>query len=354
MVSPSSPGLPANPFEGVAWDNTLGALLIGGLLSGMSHVSGMDLVILDSSTFSRTNNESRQDIGLFRFRAERASRLSLSRDKLYEPPSPDRETRMESPRSCPGHGCLRVAFGDVSVFLSHQSKLLTAGILATSLLDLREPYQILVYLPSLTMRFLLASVVGIIIAAKGFQLESIDQLSKLKTLFYINFASGTGSDVYVAGVLCYFLHTSRTGFNTRTDSIISILMLYTINTGLLTAIDAFMGMILTDLFLLVYSNAYLATLNNRGALREKSSTDGIVSIHLSQLGAENGTSHGIGTWIHGRTRSEADTRNDYPKRSAEPLEVVIQRSSEVSVEEGRGKDTTKKPLDDKWAARSPA
>ncbi|KAA1472644.1 hypothetical protein DENSPDRAFT_872325 [Dentipellis sp. KUC8613] len=356
MVSPSTPGLPVNPFEGVAWDNTLGALLIGGLLSGILYgitctqcwvyyeKSSNDrlmlkffvacLWLLDSFDFALNGH-----LVYHYLVTNYTNPLALTAKPVWSLLIHVLITSITD-------FMVRTMFARRIWRLSHQNKLLTAGILATSLLDL---------------------LIGIIIVAKAFQLDSIDQLSKLKTLFYINFASGTGSDVYVAGVLCYFLHTSRTGFNTRTDSIISVLMLYTINTGLLTAIDAFMGMILyvvmpTNFIFItfylqlskLYSNAYLATLNNRGALREKTSTDGIVSIHLSQLGTENGTSRGIGTWIHGRTRSEADTRNDYPKRSAEPLEVVIHRSSEVSIEEGRGKDTAEGPMDDKWAARSPA
>ncbi|PIL29372.1 hypothetical protein GSI_09423 [Ganoderma sinense ZZ0214-1] len=46
------------------------------------------------------------------------------------------------------------------------------------------------------------------------------------------------TDIYNALVLCYFLYKARTGFNTRTDSVINVLLLYTVNTGLITSVFA--------------------------------------------------------------------------------------------------------------------
>jgi hypothetical protein len=69
---------------------------------------------------------------------------------------------------------------------------------------------------------------------------------------YLNFAAGTSSDLSVALALCYLLRGSRTGFQRfvdashdfqtmiqnillRTDSLIRVLMMYTVNTGLIVA-----------------------------------------------------------------------------------------------------------------------
>ncbi|KAK7458146.1 hypothetical protein VKT23_010054 [Stygiomarasmius scandens] len=136
-------------------------------------------------------------------------------------------------------------------------------------------------------------ICGIVITVKAFGISSYLELDKLSNLMYLNFASGTTSDLSVALVLCFLLHRSRTGF-TKTDSLISILMLYTVNTGLLVALDAFLGLItyiimphnfiFLGFYLLLsklYLNSYLAALNAREGLRERANDPR--SIHLSNL-----------------------------------------------------------------------
>ncbi|KAI0031892.1 hypothetical protein K488DRAFT_71078 [Vararia minispora EC-137] len=53
----------------------------------------------------------------------------------------------------------------------------------------------------------------------------------VKSFFFASFVAGVSADTYVALVLCYYLYRSRTGFQTRTDSIINILTMYIINTA---------------------------------------------------------------------------------------------------------------------------
>ncbi|ETW75229.1 hypothetical protein HETIRDRAFT_412440 [Heterobasidion irregulare TC 32-1] len=192
--------------------------------------------------------------------------------------------------------------------LSNKNMILTGLVLATSTFDL---------------------VVGLVITVKAFSLSSIENLSKLSTLFYLNFAAGTSSDVYIAVVLCYFLNKSRTGgFNLRTDSIINVLMLYTINTGLLTAVDATLGMILyaampnNMVFIAfyiqlskLYVNAYLAILNNRELLRDKVSEG--VSIHLSRITHPS---------ANNRPSTTDETTRPGTGKRLEPLEIVVQTS----------------------------
>ncbi|KAF7303645.1 hypothetical protein MIND_00593800 [Mycena indigotica] len=141
-------------------------------------------------------------------------------------------------------------------------------------------------------------ICGITITAKAFGITSYLQLAGLSNLMYLNFAAGTGSDIAVALALCYLLHKSRTGFK-RTDSLIRVLMAYTINTGLLVALDATAGMftyafmpnnfIFLGCYLLLsklYLNSYLAILNARNGLGLRgTASDGPVSvdIHLSQI-----------------------------------------------------------------------
>ncbi|KAJ7080612.1 hypothetical protein B0H15DRAFT_856553 [Mycena belliarum] len=134
---------------------------------------------------------------------------------------------------------------------------------------------------------------GLAITGKAFGMQTYMQLDSLSSLMYLNFAAGTSSDLSVALALCYLLRGSRTGFQ-RTDSLIRVLMLYTVNTGLIVALDASAGMltyifmphnfIFLGFYLLLsklYLNCYLAILNARSGLRGK--LDGPKSIHLSRI-----------------------------------------------------------------------
>jgi len=134
---------------------------------------------------------------------------------------------------------------------------------------------------------------GLVITVKAFSMNSFMDLDSLSNLMYLNFAAGTSSDLSVALALCWLLRGSRTGFQ-RTDSLIRVLMMYTVNTGLIVALDAAAGMfayvfmphnfIFLGFYLLLsklYLNSYLAILNARTGLRGK--FDDPKSIHLSRI-----------------------------------------------------------------------
>jgi len=135
---------------------------------------------------------------------------------------------------------------------------------------------------------------GLIITIRTFSLETYADLSKISTLFYLNFASGFSGDAIVALSLCYYLQRTRSSFG-RMASVINLLTVRSINTGLITALDAAAGlatfaaipnnfifvafyMILSKLYL----NAYLASLNARVIIRERSD-NGTTSINLSHF-----------------------------------------------------------------------
>lgn len=133
-------------------------------------------------------------------------------------------------------------------------------------------------------------VVGLIITVKAFSMETFLELDHLSTLMFLNFALGTSSDLLVAAALCYYLYLSRTGI-AKTNSLINTLMAYTVNTGMIVAIDAALGVILYGAmpnnfiflgfyFLLskLYLNSYLASLNARDTLRQF--TNEPVSLHF--------------------------------------------------------------------------
>ncbi|KZT19319.1 hypothetical protein NEOLEDRAFT_977673 [Neolentinus lepideus HHB14362 ss-1] len=88
-------------------------------------------------------------------------------------------------------------------------------------------------------------------------------------------SSAATVDLVVAGSLIYFLEHSRTGFD-RSDSRINLLMVYTINTGLITSIVSvvivvtyaslpstlvFLGLV--EIQSKLYANSFLASLNAR-------------------------------------------------------------------------------------------
>ncbi|KAJ7649234.1 hypothetical protein B0H17DRAFT_1102534 [Mycena rosella] len=135
-------------------------------------------------------------------------------------------------------------------------------------------------------------------------MQTFSQVDSLSSLMFLNFAAGTSSDLSVALALCYLLRGSRTGFQ-RTDSLIRVLMMYTVNTGLIVALDATAGMfsyvfmphnfIFLGFYLLLsklYLNSYLAILNARTGLREK--LDDPKSIHLSRMRSTMEWRNGVG------------------------------------------------------------
>ncbi|OCH88917.1 hypothetical protein OBBRIDRAFT_794805 [Obba rivulosa] len=103
-------------------------------------------------------------------------------------------------------------------------------------------------------------------------------------------AASTGLGCSIAGdflitlTLCYNLHKSRSGVK-KTDKLINVLIVYTVNTGLLTSMVATCAIILSNVFatsfwLLLpfclvsksYVNSALATLNAREKLRKMSAS----------------------------------------------------------------------------------
>ncbi|KAF8968561.1 hypothetical protein BDZ97DRAFT_1799051 [Flammula alnicola] len=106
-------------------------------------------------------------------------------------------------------------------------------------------------------------------------------MAQASVYLYVSFGAGVVADSLVAISLCVLLFKSRTGLQ-RTDSILTILMAFSINTGLLTSICAlaclityaiwpqrfiFMGIYFA--LSKLYVNSLLASLNARGTLRSK-------------------------------------------------------------------------------------
>lgn len=118
-------------------------------------------------------------------------------------------------------------------------------------------------------------VSGLWVGIVTFTYTNLLQLSQITWLFYVNFGVSFFADIWVAFILCYFLMRRKTGFET-TDGKVNTLMIYIINTGMLTGLCTaacfltFTLMPVNYIFIGInfslsklYFNSLLATLNTR-------------------------------------------------------------------------------------------
>ncbi|TFK75054.1 hypothetical protein BDN72DRAFT_832769 [Pluteus cervinus] len=117
--------------------------------------------------------------------------------------------------------------------------------------------------------------------------RTFEELARLKYLSITVNALAAAGDVLIAAILCTLLHRSRTGFH-RSDTMINKLILFAVNTGVLTSLCAIASLISIvvagETFLYIafffcigrlYANSLLATLNARKMIR--GAADGIHS-----------------------------------------------------------------------------
>jgi len=124
------------------------------------------------------------------------------------------------------------------------------------------------------------------------------QFSKLPSLIWVTtlgLGSAAVADLLIAGSMVFLLKRARTGIP-RTDSIITTLIIYAINTGLTTSIVAVICVVcfafmpinfiwLSFFWILgkLYANSLLANLNARETLRGPRSRQETVILPLSQM-----------------------------------------------------------------------
>ncbi|ETW76848.1 hypothetical protein HETIRDRAFT_106236 [Heterobasidion irregulare TC 32-1] len=138
---------------------------------------------------------------------------------------------------------------------------------------------------------ILVFVAGFGFGIKGFFVKSFKEFAHITWLMYVGFAFSVSTDTLIAGTLCYTLAKARTGFK-RTDSLINVLMIYSINTNVVTSAFSLLCFItytaiprnfvfLTFYFPLskMYINAMLASLNARESLRGQ----GVSTVPFSTL-----------------------------------------------------------------------
>ncbi|KAG0702308.1 hypothetical protein DFH29DRAFT_875226 [Suillus ampliporus] len=150
-------------------------------------------------------------------------------------------------------------------------------------------------------------ILVVVYFAKSIHMTTFVELSTLKPLSMSVNAVAAAGDVLIAVFLCTLLQQSRTGFR-RSDTMINKLILFSINTGLLTSVCAVMSLISyvaqitvwADTFIYIsfyfclgrlYCNSLLATLNARKSLRGDSRDE---NMSLSLQGIQK-TSNSIGT-----------------------------------------------------------
>ncbi|KAI0696019.1 hypothetical protein BC835DRAFT_1414558 [Cytidiella melzeri] len=115
--------------------------------------------------------------------------------------------------------------------------------------------------------------------AQGLELSSLLLVHQLKLVGSLSLILGVATDVVTASALCWFLRNLKTGYK-QDDSLVNVLTLYAINTGVLTSAVSLATMILYNLmpenfifmacyFVLskLYANSFLATLNTRRVTR---------------------------------------------------------------------------------------
>jgi len=138
--------------------------------------------------------------------------------------------------------------------------------------------------------------------ALAIHFKTFAQLATLQALSKSVNAATVASDVLIAALLCMMLQKSRTGFR-RSDTLINKLILFTVNTGLLTSICAVASLVSISLwpntFIYIgfyfclgrlYCNSLLATLNARKGLRGDSHND---EMSLSLQGVQHKTTQSI-------------------------------------------------------------
>jgi len=110
--------------------------------------------------------------------------------------------------------------------------------------------------------------------------KTFANLSKISYLLYLALGSGVIVDALVATALCIALAKSRTGFR-RTDSLINILIMYTINTSLITGIVAILCFILYAVLPHDNSCVVLAVFFNMSKLQQPMILNVMMKLHAN-------------------------------------------------------------------------
>ncbi|TCD69044.1 hypothetical protein EIP91_009107 [Steccherinum ochraceum] len=174
---------------------------------------------------------------------------------------------------------------------------------------------------------------GVVFTVQSFILGRFSAFASLTWVTCTGLGSAAAGDILIALSMVYYLQKKRTGIQS-TDSIVTTLMLYSINTGLLTSILATASVILfaimpTNFIWLAffwimgkcYVNSLLASLNSRESLRNKVHSSSAVEMSRfrkdsSMLGKKQTHSGALAVAIE--TTTEYRTDFDSSHKSASP------------------------------------
>lgn len=179
-----------------------------------------------------------------------------------------------------------------------------------------------------------SSGVAWVVISMGF--ETYRDLLKINPLTITINALSTAVDILIAVTMCWLLQQSRTGFR-RSDTIITRLMIFVVNTGMLTSFCAIASLaclvasprslIYATFYFCIgrfYTNSFLATLNGRKLISSAANTE-LSSSGGGMMMSAPGTRNGItGTGSKGRvpqditirietTKTAIDDRNEMRK-----------------------------------------
>ncbi|KAF8689336.1 hypothetical protein AX14_003356 [Amanita brunnescens Koide BX004] len=124
-------------------------------------------------------------------------------------------------------------------------------------------------------------VCGFAFGIRGFSIGTFLSLPRVSGFLYAGFASAVAADVLIAISLCVSLSRRRTGFR-RTDTLLNVLILYAINSSILTSLCSIACLVtyafwpteftFIAIFFLqskLYTISLFASLNHREQLRER-------------------------------------------------------------------------------------
>ncbi|OCH90037.1 hypothetical protein OBBRIDRAFT_628710 [Obba rivulosa] len=135
---------------------------------------------------------------------------------------------------------------------------------------------------------------GIIFTIKAVPLEKFTAFSAITCWLYLGFVSGAVADILLASSLVTLLWKHRTGFP-RTDSLVRVLIIYTINSGVLTSVCEVMCIVTFSIFPgtfwyyalymvlpKLHVNSLLASYNARHDMREVAfAPEDLISVPLA-------------------------------------------------------------------------
>ncbi|KAJ3907481.1 hypothetical protein F5879DRAFT_520054 [Lentinula edodes] len=159
---------------------------------------------------------------------------------------------------------------------------------------------------------------GEVSAAEFLELSRFAKFGSVKVPSVLRLGSASLCDTGIAVSLCYFLQKKRTGYK-RTDEIIDHLMLFSINSGLITSVASIACLItylaipktwvyLTLCFLIsrLYSNTFLCALNSRQILQNETNDMDTPVLPRFSRGLSRGTPEKIDVFVVTETITTSD------------------------------------------------